>query len=56
MIFSETIIVEIKIPLDIVFITSQNKRENILDELIKLKASTILSLNKGKRPIFQDFK
>ena len=52
MIFSDIIITGFKIPLNIISITSQNKRENILDELNKLKASTTLLLNKGKRPIF----
>ena len=46
------IIAGFKTPLDMAFITSQDKRENILNELSKLKASTTSSLNKGKRPIF----
>ena len=39
-------------PLDMASITSQDERENILDELSKPEASVTLLLNKGKRPIF----
>ena len=52
MIFSNTIVAGVKTLLDIVSITSQDKRENILDKLSKLEASTTLSLDEGKRPIF----
>ena len=52
MIFSDTIVAGFKTPLDTASIASQDKRENILDKLSKLEASTTLSLNKGKRPIF----
>jgi len=52
MIFSNTTVAGFKIPLNTASITSQDERENILNELSKLEASTTLSLNKGKRPIF----
>jgi len=51
MIFSNTIVTGFKILLDMAFITLQDKREIILDELNKPKASVILLLNKQK-PIF----
>ena len=52
MILSDIIVVGFKTLLDIVSITLQDKRENILDQLSKLEASVTLSLNKGKRPMF----
>ena len=50
--FSDMTVVGFKTLLDMAFITSQDKRENILDELSKLETSATPSLNKGKRPIF----
>jgi hypothetical protein len=43
-------------PLDIISITSQDKRDKIQDKLSGHSASTSLSLNKGKRPQTQDSK
>jgi hypothetical protein len=45
-----------KTPLDIVFITSQDKRDRIQNELSGYSISTSPSLNKGKRPQTQDSK
>jgi hypothetical protein len=45
-----------EMPLDIISITSRNKRDNIQNKLSGYSASASLSLNKGKRPQTQDSK
>ena len=42
--------------LDIISITSQDKRDRIQDKLSGYSTNTNLSLNKGKRPQTQDSK
>ena len=50
------IVAGIETPLDTASITSRDERESIYSKPSRQKASTILLLNKGKRPQAQDFK